>query len=624
MCGINGFCDFNKQLQKEDIEKANELLRHRGPDDGETVVFQTPDAHIGLGHRRLSILDLSSLGHQPMYSDDKQVVIILNGEIYNFKEIRCQLEGNGHRFISNSDTEVIVKAYLQYGIECVQQFIGMFAFVIYDMRLQKIFLCRDRAGVKPLYYYFANGCLLFASELKAFHQYKVFKKEIEPKAVSLFLSYGYIKEPYSIFKNTHKLSPGHYAILDISNQQLQLHQYWNVLDYYNKPVIDIGEEEATDHLEKLLTSAFEYRMVSDVPVGVFLSGGYDSSLVSAILQKNSMNKIKTFTIGFNEDKYNEAEHAKAVAHYLGTDHHEYYCSTKEALEIIPTLPYFYDEPFGDSSAIPTILVSRFARQQVTVALSADAGDEMFAGYGRYDQLVKIKKIKQYIPSFLARPSSKILQQLPVNNPRYAKLGEILSAETEVEISDNLSRHFTRKQVNALLNTTEKFKASLIDLDNIPLKSDFINTVLAADYKTYLADDILTKVDRATMSAGLEGREPFLDQRIVEWAAQLPSSLKYNKGNKKYLLKKLTHRYLPEKIMDRPKMGFGIPINKWLRGELKPLVMDIISRKNLQKHNLLNEDAVISLRDNYLTSSESDTSQLWLLLMFQMWWNQWME
>jgi asparagine synthase (glutamine-hydrolysing) len=624
MCGINGFCDFNKQLQKEDIEKANELLRHRGPDDGETVVFQTPDAHIGLGHRRLSILDLSSLGHQPMYSDDKQVVIILNGEIYNFKEIRCQLEGNGHRFISNSDTEVIVKAYLQYGIECVQQFIGMFAFVIYDMRLQKIFLCRDRAGVKPLYYYFANGCLLFASELKAFHQYKVFKKEIEPKAVSLFLSYGYIKEPYSIFKNTHKLSPGHYAILDISNQQLQLHQYWNVLDYYNKPVIDIGEEEATDHLEKLLTSAFEYRMVSDVPVGVFLSGGYDSSLVSAILQKNSMNKIKTFTIGFNEDKYNEAEHAKAVAHYLGTDHHEYYCSTKEALEIIPTLPYFYDEPFGDSSAIPTILVSRFARQQVTVALSADAGDEIFAGYGRYDQLVKIKKIKQYIPSFLARPSSKILQQLPVNNPRYAKLGEILSAETEVEISDNLSRHFTRKQVNALLNTTEKFKASLIDLDNIPLKSDFINTVLAADYKTYLADDILTKVDRATMSAGLEGREPFLDQRIVEWAAQLPSSLKYNKGNKKYLLKKLTHRYLPEKIMDRPKMGFGIPINKWLRGELKPLVMDIISRKNLQKHNLLNEDAVISLRDNYLTSSESDTSQLWLLLMFQMWWNQWME
>ena len=624
MCGINGFCDFNKRLQKEDIEKANELLRHRGPDDGETVVFQTPDAHIGLGHRRLSILDLSSLGHQPMYSDDKKVVIILNGEIYNFKELRCQLEGKGHRFISNSDTEVIVKSYLQYGIECVQQFIGMFAFVIYDMRLQKIFLCRDRAGVKPLYYYFANGCLLFASELKAFHQYKVFKKEIEPKAVSLFLSYGYIKEPYSIFKNTHKLSPGHYAILDISNQQLQLHQYWNVLDYYNKPVIDIGEEEATDHLEKLLTSAFEYRMVSDVPVGVFLSGGYDSSLVSAILQKNSMNKIKTFTIGFNEDKYNEAEHAKAVAHYLGTDHHEYYCSTKEALEIIPTLPYFYDEPFGDSSAIPTILVSRFARQQVTVALSADAGDEIFAGYGRYDQLVKIKKIKQYIPSFLARPSSKILQQLPVNNPRYAKLGEILSAETEVEISDNLSRHFTRKQVNALLNTTEKFKASLIDLDNIPLKSDFINTVLAADYKTYLADDILTKVDRATMSVGLEGREPFLDQRIVEWAAQLPSSLKYNKGNKKYVLKKLTHRYLPEKIMDRPKMGFGIPINKWLRGELKPLVMDIISRKNLQKHNLLNEDAVISLRDNYLTSSESDTSQLWLLLMFQMWWNQWME
>ena len=624
MCGINGFCDFNNRLKKDDIEKANLSLQHRGPDDGETVVFQTPDAHIGLGHRRLSILDLSNLGHQPMYSDDKQVVIILNGEIYNFKEIRSRLQEKGHRFISNSDTEVIIKAYQEYGMECVHHFIGMFAFAIYDKRLQKIFLCRDRAGVKPLYYYFADGCLLFASELKALHQYPVFKKEIEPKAVSLYLSYGYIKEPYCIFKNTQKLSPGHYAILDISSRQLQLHQYWNVLDYYNKPIIKIGEEEATDQLEKLLSSAFGYRMISDVPVGVFLSGGYDSSLVTAILQKNSMNKIKTFTIGFKEDKYNEALYAKEVARYLGTDHNEYYCSIKEAQEIITTLPYYYDEPFGDSSAIPTMLVSRFARQQVTVALSADAGDEIFAGYGRYDQLLKIKKIKQYIPSFLANGSSKILQKLPANHSRYAKMGEILSSETDVDISDSLSRHFTYKQVNALLNNTEKFKDRLIDLYNIPLKSDFINTVLAADYKTYLEGDILTKVDRATMSVGLEGREPFLDQRIVEWAAQLPSSLKYNKGCKKYLLKKLTHRYLPVNMMNRPKMGFGIPINKWLKGDLKPLVLDIISRRNLQKHNLLNEDVVIKFRDSYLENSTNDSSKLWLILMFQLWWNQWME
>ena len=526
---------------------------------------------------------------------------------------------------SSSDTEVIIKSYVEYGMECVQKFIGMFAFVIYDIRLQKIFLCRDRAGVKPLYYYFADGCLLFASELKALHQYPNFKKEIESKSVSLFFSYGYIKEPYCIFKNTHKLSPGHYATLDTSYQLLQVHQYWNVLDYYNKPTIKIDEHEATDYLEDLLTSAFEYRMVSDVPVGVFLSGGYDSSLVAAILQKNSMHKVKTFTIGFKEDKYNEAVYAKTVANYLGTDHHEYYCSTKEAQEIIPTLPHFYDEPFGDSSALPTILVSKFARQQVTVALSADAGDEIFAGYSRYDQLVKIQKIKKFVPSFLGKASAKLLEQMPFfNTPRYHKIGEILSANGEVDISDSLSRHFTGRHVNELMNNDKDFRAHLIDLGNTPSESDFINKVLAADYKTYLADDILTKVDRATMSVGLEGREPFLDQRIVEWAAQLPSSLKYNNGQKKYLLKQLTHRYLPVNMMDRPKMGFGIPVNKWLRGELKPLVLEVINTKNLRKHNLLDDVAVIRLRDNYLKNSKSDTAQLWLILMFQMWWNEWMD
>lgn len=624
MCGITGFIDFNKKITNQQLINASNTLSHRGPDDSDVAIIESKNALLGLGHRRLAILDVSSLGHQPMYSDDNRVVIVLNGEIYNFKEIRNSLEEKGYSFKSTSDTEVIIKAYQHYGIACLEQFIGMFAFVLYDVEKQKIFLVRDRAGVKPLYYYFADGCLLFASELKAFHQYPVFKKEIEPKAVSLYLSYGYIKEPYSIFKNTHKLSPGHYATLNLVTQQLQLTQYWNVLDYYNKPTIKIDDKEATEHLESLLTSAFEYRMVSDVPVGVFLSGGYDSSLVTAILQKNSMNKIKTFTIGFKEDKYNEAVYAKEVANYLGTEHNEYYCSTKEAQEIITTLPYYYDEPFGDSSAIPTILVSRFARQQVTVALSADAGDEIFAGYGRYDQLITIKKIKQYIPSLLEKLSSKALQQLPVNGSRYAKLGEILSATTDVDISDSLSRHFTYKQVNALLNNPEKFKERLIDAYNIPTKSDFINTVLAADYKTYLVDDILTKVDRATMSVGLEGREPFLDHRIVEWAAQLPSSLKYNNGSKKFLLKELTHRYIPQTIMDRPKMGFGIPLNKWMKVELRTFVLEIISRKNLQKHNLFNEDMIINFRDSYLANSTNDTSKLWLILMFQLWWQEWME
>lgn len=624
MCGITGFIDFNKNITQQQLTNSCNSIAHRGPDDGDTAVFETNEALIGFGHRRLAILDLSALGHQPMFSDDKQVVIVLNGEVYNFKEIKLELEGKGHCFKSNSDTEVVLKAYQEYGIDCVAKFIGMFAFVIYDLRLQKIFLCRDRAGVKPLYYYFADGCLLFASELKAFHQYPIFKKDIDPKALSLYLSYGYIKEPYSIFKNTHKLSPGHLATLELSSRSLKVDAYWDVLDYYNKPTLNIDERDATDQLEKLLTSAFEYRMVSDVPVGVFLSGGYDSSLVTAVLQKNSMHKIKTFTIGFQEDKYNEATYAKQVAQHLGTDHHEYFCSIKEAQDIIRTLPFYFDEPFGDSSAIPTMLVSKFAREQVTVALSADAGDEIFAGYGRYDQLTKIKKITHYIPSALGGAAAKILAQFPVNGSRYAKLGEILSSQNDVDLSDNLSRHFTHRQVNDLLRGEGQFKEKLIDATKIPLNSDFINTLLAADYKTYLVGDILTKVDRATMSVGLEGREPFLDHRIVEWAAQLPSSLKYNNGQKKYLLKQLTHRYLPVAMMDRPKMGFGIPVNKWMMGDLRPLVLETISRKNLQKHNLFDEDKVIGLRDSYLAKSSNDTAKLWLIFMFQLWWHKWME
>jgi len=557
-----------------------------------------------------------------MFSDDGSVVIVLNGEIYNFKEIRIELEEKGHHFLSNSDTEVVLKAYQQFGTDCLGRFIGMFSIAVYDVNLQKVFLIRDRPGVKPLYYYFANGCLLFASELKAFHQFPNFKKEIDDDAVSLYFKYGYVKAPYSIFKNTHKLLPGYFATVNLKDQSLQLTQYWNVLDYYNKPIIAIDEPEALDQLEALCTSAFQYRMVSDVPVGVFLSGGYDSSLLAAILQKNNTSKISTFTIGFKDEFFNEANHSKNVAKHLGTNHNEYYCTTKEAQEIIPSLPYFYDEPFGDSSAIPTILVSRFAREQVTVALSADGGDEIFAGYSRYDQLSRIIKAQKKLPALVKKGSAKIILSFPGVNMRYQKIAALLTQKNLLTTSDLISTHFLRHDLKKLI---QKYPLDDIPLNNVGSIPDygFINTLLTADYKTYMPDDILTKVDRATMSVGLEGREPFLDHRIIEWAAQLPVELKYNNGNKKYLIKKLTHKYLPVEMMDRPKMGFGIPFGKWLREDLKPLLLATVNEESLSRQYILNKKYVLNLMDDYLAGKLKEDWQVWLIFIFMLWWKEWM-
>ena len=622
MCGISGFIDFNKQITREQLTNACNSITHRGPDDGDTAFFETAEAFIGLGHRRLSILDLSPLGHQPMYSLDKSISVIFNGEIYNFNEIKIELEAKGHQFISHSDTEVIIKAYQQFGMECINRFIGMFSIIIYDTAVKKVFLIRDRPGVKPLYYYYADDCLLFASELKVFHHFTPFKKEINEDAVSLFFKYGYINAPHSIFKNAFKLLPGHYATLNLQDKTLKQTSYWNVLDAYNKPTIKIDEQEALKQLDKLCTSAFQYRMVSDVPVGVFLSGGYDSSLVTAILQKNTTNKIKTFTIGFKDAAFNEADHAKKVANYLGTEHNEYFCTTKEAQDIIPTLPYFYDEPFGDSSAIPTILVSRFAREQVTVALSADGGDEIFAGYSRYDQVNRIHKTQQKFPSLVKKIGAKAISILPATSMRQKKMGLLLTQTNLLTTSDLLSSHFLVKDLQKLISSFSKHELNLNELNSIP-DLGIINTLLAADYKTYLPDDILTKIDRAAMSVGLEGREPWLDHRIIEWAAQLPVELKYNKGNKKHLLKQLTHQYLPEKLMNRPKMGFGIPFGEWLKGDLKPLVLATINENTLSQQNVLNKEYVLNLMHDYFAGNSKNEWQIWLIFMFMLWWKEWM-
>ena len=628
MCGITGFCDFKKQLSKESLSDSNNVLSHRGPDNGKEEIYQHRNATIGFGHRRLSILDLSECGSQPMHSADGNISIILNGEIYNFNEIKKELEKLGHTFHSTSDTEVIITAYEQWGIEAVHQFIGMFVFVLLDRKKDQLFIFRDRAGVKPLYYYYKNDCLLFASELKALHHYPVFKKEINETAVSLFFKYAYIPAPHTIFKDTFKLHTGHYLEINLDKKKVSEIKYYDIIDFYNKPKLKISEQEALEETERLLTSAFQYRMVSDVPVGVFLSGGYDSSAVAGILQKNNQQKIKTFTIGFEEEKYNEAVHAKKIAEYIGTDHHEYYCTTKEAQDIFPELADIYDEPFGDSSAIPTTLVSRFARKNVAVALSADGGDEIFAGYNRYDQLASIHKMPQIVRNFSAAllsrmpfskisGKSKIFQQIP-------KLADVLSSKDEIEINESLNRHFSGKEIRKFLNNVDDNCGLFDSLNHLNETNDFLNTALALDYKVYLPDDILVKVDRATMSVGLEGREPFLDHRIIEFVSQLPSELKYNKGVKKDLLKKITHKYVPKELLNQPKTGFAIPVYDWLRNDLKEHVYLYINEEQLRKHNYINIKEALKLRDDFLSGKKGYEIKIWLIIMFQMWWNRWMD
>ncbi|WP_121357546.1 asparagine synthase (glutamine-hydrolyzing) [Flavisolibacter nicotianae] len=630
MCGLTGFCDFNKRLNAEHLAKANDTLVHRGPDSGDQAFFPESAVNIGFGHRRLSIMDVSSNGSQPMFSDDGNVVIILNGEVYNFKEIREDLVARGYSFHSDSDTEVVLKAYQEYGINSVQKFIGMFAYAIYDKPKQLLYLLRDRAGVKPLYYYHKNGNLLFASELKAIYAYPAFEKEISKQAVSLYFKYGYIRAPHTIFRNTYKLRPGHYLQVDLKSRQVKEVQYYNVLDFYNKPKLRIGEEEAAEEVEKLFTSAFQYRMVSDVPVGVFLSGGYDSGVVTAILQKNNTQKIKTFTIGFNEEKYNEAPHAKAMANYLGTDHHEHYCTTKEALDIFPTIPDIYDEPFGSSSAIPTTLVSQFARKHVTVSLSADGGDEIFAGYHRYQHLHKVNSALERSPQFLRKAGKALINASTAVLPpikkvhKIGRMSEILNSYGNYGLADIYSQQYTIRELASLMPGSDVELGLYDDLGKINNENDFINTCLALDYNSYMIDDILVKVDRATMSVGLEGREPLIDHRIVEFVSQLPSNLKYNNGEKKYLLKKITHKYIPKEMMDRPKTGFGIPVSQWLRNELKHFLFELINEEQIAKHNLISAKEAIAVRDNFLAGNDRRETQVWLLLVFQMWWNRWME
>lgn len=632
MCGIAGFVDYKMQSDEALLTKMSCAVPHRGPDGN--GIYHTTNANfsIGLGHRRLSIIDLSTAANQPMHFNGLHT--IFNGEIYNYNEIRDHLISLGHVFSTHSDTEVILHSWQEWGEEAIKQWRGMFAIVIYD-EVKNEFVCiRDRAGVKPFNYYWKDGLFLFGSELKSLIAHTSFEKKINKNALGSFLQYGYVSYPYSIYEDTYKLAPGHILKLNLDSKQIDIRKYWNVYDYYNKPKLDISLPDAIDETEKILAESFQLRMVADVPVGVFLSGGYDSTCVTTLLQKQSTERIKTFTIGTTDQKLNEAPYAKEIAAYIGTDHTEYYCTPQEALEIIPDLPYYYDEPFADSSAIPTILVSRLAREKVTVALSADAGDEVFAGYNRYDYLSRYSNKLSSIPKPIRKlavgamesiSSGKIPYFRNRNNfhSRYDKLKNLLNDPSPSELLKNLSQVFNTNELRGILNYTPDELST--NHNSKELKKEFYDSLsfmMAIDYETYMVDDILQKVDRATMSVSLEGREPFLDQKIIEWAARLPSEYKYNKGIKKYILKEIVHRHIPKSLMERPKMGFGIPVEKWLTEDLKDLVMENLSEQRLKIHGLLNHAAVAKLLTDFFNGRKENYLKVWHLLMFQMWYKQW--
>lgn len=619
MCGISGLIDFTFKSDYEGLKTMTNVLQHRGPDAENYVILQNEFAQVGLGHKRLSIIDLSSNANQPMSSEDKNYWIVFNGEIYNFKETRKELELLNYKFYTNSDTEVVLKSYIEWGCNAVHKFIGMFAFALYDKIKNKIFLFRDRPGVKPLYYYFNNELLLFSSEIKSFHKDNRFKKEIDTDSVAMFFRHGYIHSPYTIYRKTKKIIPGHYLEVDIEKKKIEEIKYWDVLDHYNKPKLTIDYNEAKSHLKSLLISAFKYRLVADVPVGIFLSSGFDSSTVAAILAAHSTDKIKTYTIGFHDNRFDEAIYAEKIARYLGTDHTTLYCDIKHLDTIIRELPYYYDEPFGDSSAIPSILVSKIARSEVKTALSADGGDELFAGYPKHYQHKHLYMLIGNLPC-KARNILKPLEQLSRFRHREGlfsakSYNEVLKARLETVVFNN----------NELSNML-KFKYNILStpfdmFDQLNGNNDFINKLLAIDYKTYLENDILAKMDRATMSVGLEGREPFLDHRIIEFVAQLPSSFKLHKNEPKYILKDINRDYIPKELMHNKKMGFGGPVDLWIKNSLKKGLSDLIWSKSFP-HDILNLHYIDHITKDFFNGSINNWYKIYQIFTFLNWYKYW--
>lgn len=627
MSGIAGIIDFQQKINSKIIEAMIEQLAHRGPDAAGIEKVSTPLYQLYFGHRRLAIQDLSLLSNQPMWSADRKLMIVFNGEIYNYQALRQELSRENIVFKSQGDTEVVLEAYRKWGVACFNKFMGMWALAIYDEAKQEVLLSRDRLGVKPLFYAQNQEHFAFASEIKALLKNPLMRTRLNRDAAALFFSYNYIPGEQSIFSGIKKFKPGCYLRYSLPEQKIiKYTQYWSLAAVFQKTKLVLSENEVLKQLEARLSEAIKSRLVSDVPVGLFLSSGYDSSLVAAIAQRQSTKKIKTFTIGVDDPHLDESRGAREIARYLGTDHHEYICSTKELIELIPKMAHVFDEPFGDSSCIPTFLVAQQARHHVKVALSADAGDELFAGYDIYQtayaQYEKLRKVPGLLKKIMAASvlSANYLK-MPIYNfhGKVLKLNALLRANSLLATHDANTRNMYEQDIAVLVGAKplNVFKTlPILEGQDHPIQQ-----LLYATTINYLCDDILAKVDRCTMSVGLEGREPFLDYRLVEFAARLPVSQKLAKGETKYLLKKIAHSYIPEKYFAKRKKGFSIPINTWLKGDLLPLVNDYLSPALIKKQGILNPLAVQWQLDNFLNRNGSGYP-VWSLLVFQLWVERW--
>ena len=644
MCGITGVLyarpEKDQRTLLTTVKAMGDTLRHRGPDDsGEWADEQ---AGIALAHRRLSIIDLSPTGHQPMTSGNQRYVIVFNGEIYNYRDIRAYLEKHGCVFAGHSDTETLLESIAFQGLDKTLEMInGMFAFALWDRENKQLTLARDRLGKKPLYYGWCNGAFLFGSELKALRIHPEFIDEIDRTALAQFIQFSWLNGPASIYRNIKKLQPGTYITLDLSKNSKDITPvvYWSALDKASQGVnasFQGSYEEAIDQLQQILLQSVNRRMIADVELGALLSGGIDSSLVVALMQAQSVNHVKTFSIGFHEATHNEAEHAKKIADHLGTEHSELYVTPADCMDVIPELPSMYDEPFGDVSQIPTYLVSKLAREKVKVVLSGDGGDELFAGYTRYFRCIEHWKKHEKLPVFLRPAAGYSMDKLArllwflLGSTRtnadardWRRLGSKLDKRARRIASRNSQELFVNmmkryKAIEELVPAAGKPNTILSNSSDWPDFADPVFNMMLIDTLCYLPDDILVKVDRASMANSLEARAPLLDKELAEFSWSLPFEMKVDEAGGKRILKAVLARYLPTELTDRKKMGFGVPIGQWLRGPLSDWAETLLDPSSLRQQGYFDEQSVQRLWKQHQSGWRNHSDILWSILMFQAW------
>ena len=615
MCGISGICSFEESKINEAVMKGmTDELRHRGPDD-EGYFFDFSN-RVALGHRRLSIIDLTT-GHQPIFNEDGAIAIVFNGEIYNFLELRKYLLKKGHNFKTNTDTEVIVHLYEDLGIECLKKLRGMFAFAIWDSRKEELLLARDRIGKKPLYYAIVNKKIFFASEIQALYRVPEIKRNIDYSAIDLYISYSCIPSPYTIYKDIKKLPPAHF--LCFNKDSAIIDRYWRP-DYNKKTRLDY--EEAKNELTRLLSESVRLRLISDVPLGAFLSGGTDSSAIVALMSRLTERPVKTFSIGFLNAKYNELPYARQIAQRYNTEHNEFVVEPN-AIEILPEIVRHYGEPYGDSSALPTWYLSKMTKQHVTVALNGDGGDELFAGYPWYHTIHLFNKISRFANPYLIRHIYNIGYKI---FPRRVKKALKLLSKSEKERFQILRSYISSDERNALFHDYFKNQINsdaedyLTKLYDESFHEDYDRS-FNADILSYLPEDLLVKVDRASMAHGLECRSPLLDQELVDFSCTLPPFWKIKNGETKVIFKDVVKDLFPEGFLNRPKMGFSVPIGEWFRGELKSFVFDKLINSSLTRIPLLKEEQLKTILEEHFTGSHNHETLIWNLLMLSLWFEE---